>query len=196
MSTPIAERKLTMQLRTVAEARLESGTAACSNWSLGVDALSLLHRLSSNPQTADDALKLLHELQVHQVELDLQNEEMHLNEQRLNEELNRYRALYEFVPLAYFLVDLQGGIIESNPAGADLFGVGRDELTGTPIDRFLAVESRSALPNLLERVAEGGVTLSCEVTVDGEANNSRPLRIVAKATADNRSVLLACCESL
>jgi PAS domain S-box-containing protein len=184
-----------MQLRNEAEARLDAGTAAAyNNWSLGVDALQLLHRLSSDPQTAADALKLLHELQVHQVELDLQNEEMHLNEQRLVEEFTRYKELYEFAPIGYFLVDFQGEIIESNRAGAELFGMGRDELTGDRIDRFLAAESRSVLLSLLERVGEDGATLACEVTVDGDANTFRPLRVMAKASPDKRSVLLACSE--
>ncbi|WP_275096878.1 PAS domain-containing protein [Sedimenticola hydrogenitrophicus] len=195
MSTSTAEPSIYMQLRNEAEARLEAGTAAAyNNWSLGVDALQLLHRLSSDPQTAADALKLLHELQVHQVELDLQNEEMHLNEQRLVEEFAHYKELYEFAPLGYFLVDFQGVIIESNRAGAELFGVGRDELAGDRIDRFLAAESRSVLLSLLERVGEDGATLACEVTVDGEANTFRPLRVMAKASPDKRCAMLACCE--
>ncbi|WP_158675294.1 PAS domain-containing protein [Thiohalobacter thiocyanaticus] len=195
MYTPTAEPNIYLQLRSEAETRLEAGTAAAnSNWSLGADALHLLHRLSSNPQTAADALKLLHELQVHQVELDLQNEEMHANEQRLVEEVARYKELYEFAPLGHFLVNLQGEIIESNRAAAKLLGAGQDELTGDRIDRFLTTDSRSALLSLLKRVGEDGATLTCEVTIDGEANTSRPLRVVAKTSPDKRRALLICCE--
>lgn len=190
MSTPIAERSIPTQLRNEAEARLEAGTAAASNWSLGVDALYMLHRLSSDPQTAADALKLLHELQVHQVELDLQNEEMRVNEQHFVDELVRYKALYDFAPFAYFLVDFQGGIIEINRAGAELLGVEREEFTGGSIVRFLATESRPVLLSLLADVVEDGGTLSCEVIVEGEANNRRPLRVAVNAFADKRSALL------
>lgn len=194
MSTHTAEASIYMQLRKEAEARLKAGTAAAYGRSLGEDALQLLHRLSSDPETAADALKLLHELQVHQVELDLQNEEMHVNEQRLVEECARYTELYEFAPFGYFLLDFQGEIIESNRTGAALFGVGHDELAGGRIDRFLTAESRSALLSLLKRLGEDGATLACEVTVDGEANISRPLRVVASVSSDKRCVLLACCE--
>ena len=193
MSTPAAESSVYTKLRCEAEARLKAGVAA-SNRSLGVDALQMLHGLSSNPQTAADALKLLHELQVHQVELDLQREEMELNEQRLVAEFAHYRELYEFAPLGYFLVDFQGQIIESNRAGAELFGVGRAELTGSHINRFLVAESRSVLASVLERVAEGDGTLACEVILDGETDTARLLRMVARVSPDKRCAMLACCE--
>ncbi len=195
MSTPKLEPNFYMQLRNEAEARLKGGTAAThGGWSLGVDSLHLLHRLSSDPETAGDAIKLLQELQVHQVELDLQHEEMLANEQRLVEELSRYKELYEFAPIAYFLVDFQGEIVESNRAGAALLGVGSDGLPGGRIDRFLAVESRSVLLELLERLGEDGATQTCEVTTDGASNGSRSLQVVAKVSPDKRCALLTCYE--
>jgi PAS domain S-box-containing protein len=195
MSTPKPEPNIYVQLRTEAEARLKGGTAATrGGWSLGVDSLHLLHRLSSDPETAGDAMKLLQELQVHQVELDLQHEEMLANEKRLVEELGRYKELYEFAPLGYFLVDFQGEIIESNRAGAALFGVGRDGLTGGRIDRFLAAESRSVLLGLLEQLGEDGATQTCEVTAEGAANTARPLQVVAEVAPDKSCALLACYE--
>jgi hypothetical protein len=136
----------------------------------------------------------LHELQVHQVELALQNEEIHLNEQRLVEEFDRYKELYEFAPVGYFLVSFQGEIIESNRAGAELLGVWGGELTGGRFDRFLVAESRSILQSLLESLGEGEAAPACEVTVDGEAGTFRPVRVVATVSPDRRCVLLACCE--
>lgn len=194
MSKPVTEPSSHAQLRKEAEARLKAGTAAASNWSLGVDALAMLHRLSSNPQTAADALKLLHELQVHQVELDLQSEEMRLNEQRLVEEFSGYKMLYEFAPFGYFLLDFQGEIIDSNHAAAELLGVRREELKGGCIDRFLAAESRPVLSSLLESVGEADGDRTCEMVLAGEAGTSRSLRVMAKASPDKRCVLLACCE--
>ena len=65
------------QLRVDAEDRLEHGTAPPTRgWPTGSEALRLLHSLASAPASASEALKLLHELQVHQVELDLQREQM------------------------------------------------------------------------------------------------------------------------
>lgn len=195
MSMPHDEPNVHMQLRNEAKTRLEAGTAAaCGTWSLSVDALHMLHKLSSDPETAGDAIKLLHELQIHQVELELQHEEMLANEQHLDEELSRYKGLFELAPFGYFLVDFQGEIIESNRAGAALFGVERDELTGGRIDRFLAGESRSVLLGLLERLEDDGATQTCEVNTESAASSCGPLRVVANVSPDGRSALLACCE--
>lgn len=101
----------------------EGTTPITGYWSIGVDALRMLHRLSNNPDNAGDALKLLHELQVHQVELDLQNEEIAANERALVEELDLYRTLYDSVPFAYFVVDLEGTVIQGNLAAAELLAL-------------------------------------------------------------------------
>ncbi|QIB64637.1 PAS domain-containing protein [Kineobactrum salinum] len=194
MTTSTAEQSIYTQLRKEAETRLGAGTAAAyGNWSLDVEALQLLHKLSSDPRTAPDALKLLHELQVHQVELDLQNEEIHINEQGLVEELARYRELYESAPCGYFLVDFQGEIIEGNRAGAELFGAGQNDLRGSRFDHFLAADSRPALRSLLERLRDTGTAGSCDVTVDD--TDLRPMRVLANASADQCCALLVCCES-
>ncbi len=146
MSKSAVESKGSLKLRADAEARLKTGSAPPTK---GVPnnagALSLLHRLASAPESADDALKLLHELQVHQVELDLQREQMETTGRELAEDLARYQGLYQFAPAGYFNVGSDGDIIEGNLAGADLFGVRQDELLGRRIDSFLAPSSRPIL---------------------------------------------------
>jgi hypothetical protein len=88
-------------LRQQAHHQLVAGVAPQSRgWGVSVEALTLLHRLASQPGSASDALKLLHELQVHQVELDLQQAQLEANERELNDELSRYRLLFEQAPSA------------------------------------------------------------------------------------------------
>ncbi len=192
MSTAFDQSSVYSQLRNEAESRLKAGTTAASNWSLGVDALQMLHKLSSNPQTAADALKLLHELQVHQVELDLQSEEMRSNEHRSVEELSRYKTLYEFAPVGYLLVNFHGEVIESNRAAAELFDVAEQQLTGGRIDRFLALQSRPLLSALLQRVEQGDGPQTSQVILE---SNAGTVRVVARASPDKVCVLLACFES-
>lgn len=183
------------QLRDKAETELRAGTTpTASHWSLGVDALSLLHRLSSNPDSAEDALKLLHELQVHQVELDLQNEALAGNEQALIKDLRLYRELYDAAPLAYLLVDLEGKVIQGNLAAAELLGVARDDLAGHPIDAFLRPESRPPLRGLLQRVAQGGIRDACVAETGGCAKDSRHVRLLASTPPGREHILLACCD--
>lgn len=195
MPTTINESNVYNQLRDKAEAQLQAGTTSTVNhWSVGVDALSLLHRLSSNPDNAEDALKLLHELQVHQVELDLQNEDISDNERALVEELTLYRNLYDSAPFGYFLVDLEGKVIQVNLAGAELLNVERDDLEGHPIGRFLPTESRPQLLGLLQHVAESGARDSCVAETGGDAQGSRHLQFLASIPPGREHILLACCE--
>ncbi len=101
-------------LRTHAEGRLADGTAPPSQASpIGLEALRLLHRLATSPATAEDALRLLHELQVHQVELDMQLAQVRTNELELAQELALYRALYEQAPAGYFRLAPDGRVIEA-----------------------------------------------------------------------------------
>ena len=90
MSTLSAEPSKYLQLRVDAEARLDEGSAPPTNgWTVSVGALTRLHNLASAPESVDDALKLLHELQVYQVELDLQHEQMEATRRELAEDLAR-----------------------------------------------------------------------------------------------------------
>lgn len=195
MPTIIHESSASTQLRAKAEAQLQAGaTPTTSHWSVGVDALRLLHRLSSNPDNAEDALKLLHELQVHQVELDLQNEEMGANERALVEDLNLYRTLYDSAPLGYFLVDLDGKVIQGNLAAAELFGVEHDDLVGRPIGTFLLAQGRPRLLGLLQRVAQSGARDRCLAEAGGRAQGSRLLQFLASLPPGGEYIQLVCCE--
>ncbi len=191
MSEPNAESDKRLNLRVDAETRLRKGSAPPSGgMPINASALSLLHRLASQPETADDALKLLHELQVHQVELDLQHEQMETTRHELAEDFARYEGLYQFAPAGYFNVGSEGDIIEGNLAAADLFGVKQDELRGRRIDSFLALGSRPVLLELLKRVRENGSRAACEVRSGGGATVSRQWRVVAGVTPSGGSLLI------
>jgi len=184
------------QLRGKAEAQLKAGTAPATNFgSVEVDALRLLHRLSNNPDYATDALKLLHELQVHQVELDLQNEEIAANERALEADLRRYQTLYDCAPLAYLLVDFEGRIIQGNRAAAVLFDVGLADLEGRPVETFLAPQQRPQLHDLLQRVASSGRRDSCVAMTGACASGHRTVQFLAAMAPGQDYLLLACYAS-
>jgi len=190
MSIPPAATTVPVRLRLDAEARLKEGSAPPATvWSTGANALSLLYTLASSPASADDALKLLHELQVHQVELDLQHEQMEISHRELVEELGRYKGFYESAPVGYFNLDSEGTIIEGNVAGAQLFGLQRRELDGRRLETLLAPASRPVLLQLLQELRDGAPHLSCEVE-SGAGNTRLSLRVVASAAADRASLLL------
>lgn len=165
--TPLPNRSL----RKEAEAKLKQGSAQpMHGWVTSMDALSLLHQLASSPGSAADALKLLHELQVYQVELDLQHEQLEASERELTEDLIHWTRLYDFSPVACLSLGLQGEVTKVNLAGAALFGEDRTELIGRRVDDFLAPESRPVLTKLAAQVRSGGRDERCVVrTRDGAA---------------------------
>jgi PAS domain S-box-containing protein len=118
-------------------------------------ALGVLYDLASSPSTAPAALALLHELQVHQVEVDLQDEELRLSRVELEISLNRQVQLYDFAPVGYLTVDSNAVLRELNRMGAILLGFERDFLRGRSLDSFLTPEGASTLRAMLGRVTEG-----------------------------------------
>jgi PAS domain S-box-containing protein len=180
-----------VQLRLAAEGLLKEGTAPpTKGWPTGTNTLSLLYKLASSPESADDALKLLHELQVHQVELDLQHEQVEATRREIDAELTHYKWLYDAAPVAYFSVDFAGHILEGNVAAAELFGLAVPELSGRRVETLLAPGDRPALLELLQDLRERPSKASCDVQ-SAKGNATQRLRIVASAAPEGAGFLLA-----
>lgn len=195
MSTTADESKVYAHLRGRAEAHLLAGTAPTTGHGvMGVDALRLLHRLSSNPDSAQDALKLLHELQVHQVELDMQIEQIAADERMMTEDLGLYQTLYLSAPFGYLVVDPEGVVTQSNAAAADIFGVGCRVLTGQRIDTFLDSSHRPGLRDMMQDVLQSGSRGSCVAEIIDSTQHHRRLQFLASREPVTGHILLACCE--
>jgi len=85
-----------------------------------------------------DALALEHELRVHQIELESQNEELRRAQLELALARDRFADLYEFAPVGYFTLDAEGRVSEVNLTGTSLFGTQRKALLGRRFERFVA----------------------------------------------------------
>jgi len=86
--------------------------------------------------------ELLHELRVHQVELEMQNEELRRAHAALEESRDRYVDLYEFAPVGYLTLSREGMIAEINLTGATLLGMERKKLLRSRFDALVAPEDR------------------------------------------------------
>jgi diguanylate cyclase (GGDEF)-like protein/PAS domain S-box-containing protein len=112
----------------------------------------------------DDAQKVLHELQVHQIELMMQNEE--LQQARITERSHyRYTELFEFAPIAYFVFDVSGVINQVNLRGASLLGVERASLAGEPFSDYVTPQHCDTFKDCLNKVFAGEGIQSCEILV-------------------------------
>ena len=89
-----------------------------------------------------NAPELIHELEVHQIELEVQNEELRATQEALTESRNRYYDLYDFAPVGYFSLDKKGLILEVNLTGANLLGVERRALIKKKFSQFIMPDSQ------------------------------------------------------
>ena len=114
--------------------------------------------------------KLLHELQVHQIELELQNEELRSTQVQLQESLMEYSDLYDFAPVGYFTLNEKGLILKANLAGAALLGVERSNLINKPLRTFIASESRAVFEDFRKTLFKTLTKQLCEVKLLRKGN--------------------------
>jgi PAS domain S-box-containing protein len=141
------------------------------------------------PPTEADLRRLLHELQVHQVELEMQNEELRRGREELEVSRNKYAELYDFAPVGYFTFDAQGLIREVNLAGAKLLGIERRQLADTPFAAFIAdAEGREIFSNHLTLVLHRRVMLRCEIRLTRSDGTVMHVQLQSVAvTIENKS---------
>ena len=90
----------------------------------------------------ESARRALHELRVHQIELEMQNEEQRRTQEELEVSRARYFDLYDLAPVGYFTLSEQGLILEANLTAAKLLGVARSALVKQPLSRFILPEDQ------------------------------------------------------
>ena len=115
-----------------------------------------------------DQLKLLHELQVHQVELEMQNEELLLARDQEKLASDKFTSLFDFAPSAYFTLTVNGNIADLNIAGARMLGKERNLLINNRFSSFLVPESRKSFSDLLEKLSKGESHQACDITFSTE----------------------------
>jgi len=125
------------------------------------------HHAVISPQ---DLRQSLHELRVHQIELEMQNEELNRVQAELDTARARYFDLYDLAPVGYFVVSTEGLIVEANLTAVALLGVPRASLVKQPITRFIHKEDQDIYYLQRKRFLEMGKPYACDlrmVKVDG-----------------------------
>jgi len=135
----------THKLREKAEARLQSETPGLQEFSL------------------EEKNVLIHELQVHQIELEMQNDALRQNQISLEEANRKYSDFYDFAPVGFLTLDESGLIREVNLTAASQLGVTRRHLIDKPFRFFIEVEDRNRLHLYLRRVFQEPGPHACEI---------------------------------
>jgi len=137
-------------------------------------------------RTADaDTLRLIHELEVHQIELEMQQEELIRSHAEAELARDLYTDLYDFAPVGYFTLTRDGQIQKTNLAGAKLLGVERGKLIERRFGQYVSLESRPIFSAFLEKVfSTGGNHETCEIVLQNDG--SAPLWAHIEAATDKR----------
>ncbi|MGB7874288.1 MAG: PAS domain-containing protein, partial [Anaerolineales bacterium] len=131
------------------------------------------------PSMDTDIRRLVHELEVHQIELEMQNEELMQTWAEREAVLKQYTDLYDFAPIGYFTLARDGTIRMANLTGANLLGVERGKLIERRFGQFVIDEYRTAFIDFLERVFECNEKESFQVELRKEAGEACWVQIEA-----------------
>ena len=142
------------------------------------------------PASESDMLALVHELQVHQIELEMQNAELLTAQAKAQEAQDRYVDLFDFAPVGYFLLDPETTILEINLAGAAMLGLDRSQAVRKRFGQFIAQADRTTFSEFCQRVFTSDARQSCEIRLDC---SGKPLDVLIEAIVarDDEGHLLA-----
>jgi PAS domain S-box-containing protein len=111
----------------------------------------------------EQAPRFLHELQVHQIELEMQNDELRLAQTELEALHAKYFDLYNFAPIGYFTLHKEGLIKEVNLAAAQLLGLERRFVVEQPITRFIYRDDQDIYYLHIKKLFDTGLSQECEL---------------------------------
>jgi len=138
-----------------------------------------------------DIKKLLHELQVHQIELEMQNEELLHTYEIAETALKKYTLLYDLAPMGYFTLDSDGTICELNFAGAKMLGDRRFSLVNSNFKLYIDDGSKPEFNKFFKKVYSGKFKQTSEVMLGYNGNPLCHVYMEGIVTDDDRKCLLS-----
>jgi PAS domain S-box-containing protein len=141
----------------------------------------------ARPHADIDAVRLVHELQVHQIELEMQNDELRRAHVDLEESRDLYWTLYDRAPFGYLTLAHDGAIVEVNLTATKLLGVERSRLIGRPLSAFM--NSADADRFYLYRRAEvaHGTRAACDLALCRPDGNTIEVRLESAPEAAGKN---------
>jgi PAS domain S-box-containing protein len=153
--------------------------------------------LSQKPEAVrkipvEDITRLIHELEVHQVELDMQNDELRKAQAEIELSRAKYVDLYDFAPVGYFTLSPTGKIEEVNLTGAKLLGIEKTNLVNRDFRLFVAPEFRKLFDSHRSEVLESDSVQKCELRLIKRASD--PLEVSLESlsvkSGDEKTLLI------
>jgi PAS domain-containing protein len=138
-----------------------------------------------------DMKKLLHELQVHQIELEMQNEELRQAYETAESALKKYIMVFELSLVGYFTLDSDGTICELNFTGAEMLGDRRFSLIDSNFKLFVSEDSKPVFNKFFRQVYNTNAKESCEVLLGYDNRLLCPVYMEGVVTEEDQKCLLS-----
>lgn len=139
-----------------------------------------------------EAAVLVHELRVHQIELEMQNEELRKAQIELEQSRTRYAELFDFAPVGYLVFDSKGVIVEINLTAASLLGIERSHLVGKPFSPRVVPDSRDAWRLHYSSVFKTGKNQQTDVEVLGKDDSRLIVRLHSRPVLGEGDRVVQC----
>jgi len=138
------------------------------------------------PRGEADTRRLIHELEVHQIELEMQNEQLQEARAELEAGLAGYTDLYDFAPVGYVTLDRDGTILLANLTATRFLGRDRSRLVGARLGFFIATEHVANFNIFFKKVFESQVKEACEVALTTQKSPTIWVHIEASTSDESR----------
>ena len=138
-----------------------------------------------------ELIRLIQELEVHQIELVMQKEELEQVRSELEKNLDEYTDLYDFAPVGYLTLDREGIILKVNLTGANLLGLERSRLIKKPFDHFIHCDLRTIFKLFLDKVFKNLSHENLELALDVGKDEVFYVHIEARISGDNKDCRIA-----
>ncbi len=153
--------------------------------------LKTIHQKEMVTKGEADLQKLLHELQVHQIELEMQNEELRQANETAEKALKKYTLLFDLSPMGYLTLNSDCAICELNFAAADMLGERRFSLIDSSFKLFISEGSKLVFNNFFRKVYNSNAKESCEVKLGYDKKTLCSVYMEGVVTEDDQKCLLS-----
>lgn len=148
------------------------------------------HSIADSKLSEVETLKLIHELEVHQIELEMQKEELILAKEQAEMATQKYAELYDFAPSGYFTLTNSGKITQLNLTGSQLLQKERSKLINSQFGFFVSDDTKPIFNEFLDTVFNTNLKVSCEVKLLLENNFAINVYLTAVLSENRNEALI------
>jgi len=145
---------------------------------------------TTSPLSEAETKRVLHELQVHQIELEMQLGELTLANQFAESASQKQALLFDFAPSGYFILSNEGEIVDVNLSGSQMLGKEHSGLLGGRFGFFVDNDTKQKFNRFLEKIFNTKIKESCEITLAVNANQPIYVQMDGILTVDEKQCLL------